>query len=273
MIRLPPQSRPNAIALSTGDTTAPDTQIWTGAPNGEIWLRNVVRPTLEPFLPKAGTHTGRAVIVIPGGGFQFVSLSNEGWPVAQGLADQGIAAFVLTYRTEPTPTDEAQFATGLENRFKNSGLGAPTDQFIMRYIELATQDAFAALSLVLSRASEWGIDARRISMLGFSAGAITALSATLAGAKPETLGLIYPPMAAVPPLVNPPPLFVALASDDPLFGGQGFGLVEGWQGGGGAVELHYYADGGHGFGTQTKGTTSDAWIGQYKNWLDQRARL
>jgi acetyl esterase/lipase len=210
------------------------------------------------------------MIVIPGGGFQFVSLSNEGWPVAQWLVDKGIAAFVLTYRTQPTPPIEAQFALGLEARFNNPDGAIAHDLEMAHQIDLATQDALAALAMVHIRGAEWGVDVSRIGMLGFSAGAITALSATMAGANPDVLGLIYPPMGATAPPKNPPPMFVALASDDPLFGGQGFGLVEGWQRGGGAVELHYYERGGHGFGSIEKGTTSDAWFAQFVDWLDKR---
>ena len=54
--------------------------------------------TLTPVLPEPGAANGAAVIVAPGGGFMFLSMSNEGWEVAQALADQGVAAFVLKYR-------------------------------------------------------------------------------------------------------------------------------------------------------------------------------
>jgi acetyl esterase/lipase len=62
-------------------------------------------------------------------------------------------------------------------------------------------------------------------------------------------------------------MFVALASDDPLFNKQGFGLVESWQKAGGAVELHYYSGGSHGFGSHKKDTTSDLWFDQYMAWM------
>jgi acetyl esterase/lipase len=56
-----------------------------------------------PFLPKPGKANGAAVIVAPGGGFRWLSMGNEGWEVAQALAEKGIAAFVLKYRLHPTP--------------------------------------------------------------------------------------------------------------------------------------------------------------------------
>ena len=59
---------------------------------GDPRARNITKATLTPFLPKAGKANGAAVIVAPGGGFRWLSLSNEGWEVAQALADRGIAA-------------------------------------------------------------------------------------------------------------------------------------------------------------------------------------
>ena len=74
-------------------------------------------------------------------------------------------------------------------------------------------------------------------------------------------------MSSVAPPKDPMPLFVALAADDPLFGNQGFGLIEDWHSAGGATELHWYQGGGHGFGSFTKGTTSDRWFDQFVGWL------
>ena len=65
----------------------------------------------------------------------------------------------------------------------------------------------------------------------------------------------------VPP--NPAALFVALASNDPIAGRQGFGLVQSWQAAGGAVELHFFHDGDHGFGMRSLGTTSDLWFQEF----------
>jgi acetyl esterase/lipase len=83
---------------------------WNRAGNGHVIVRNVLEPTLTPFLPSPESATGEAVIVIPGGGFQMLAMSNEGWPASQWLADRGIAAFLLKYRLNPTPQDETVFA-------------------------------------------------------------------------------------------------------------------------------------------------------------------
>ena len=94
---------PNAIPLGTGGVegqTAPETWFrqW-----GDPMARNVSTATPTPFLPEPGKANGAAVIVAPGGGFRWLSMGNEGWDVAEALAERGIAAFVLKYRLHPTP--------------------------------------------------------------------------------------------------------------------------------------------------------------------------
>jgi acetyl esterase/lipase len=87
-----------------------------------------------------------AVIVCPGGGYQFVS-ENEGEPVALAYAREGYCAFVLDYSVR------------IENPFPK-GLS-----------ELAL-----AVKFVREHAGEWNIDSDDISVAGFSAGGHLAAS-------------------------------------------------------------------------------------------------
>lgn len=235
-----------------------------------------MRPTITPFLPDPAKATGAAVIVAPGGAYYILSMKAEGWDVARWLADHGIAAFVLKYRVDPTPRDlpgmqqalDARMGAVLSNR-------APGDVPVARQPQ-AVADAQAALRLIRARAGEWKVDPARVGMIGFSAGAMTVLEATLADApdaRPAFTAAIYPPMnrAAVP--AQAAPLFVALAADDPLFGGRGFGLVESWQTSRRPVELHYYERGDHGFGLGRPGTTTTAMMDQFLLWLASRGML
>ncbi len=279
MTRTPTAAEPGAIPLYTG--TAPGSvgaqqkEVWTMA-MGETWIRNITRPTLTPYLPKKVKGNGAAVLVIPGGGFQFVSASNEGWPIAQWLADRGIAAFVLKYRVEATPDAEAEFQKAMMARFQAPRTDAPPAPEMTAAIALARADAQTALRMIRGNAAKWGVDTHRVGMLGFSAGAMTTLATTLADApdaRPDFIAPIYGFMTAVAPPSNPQPMFAALASDDPLFNKQGFGLVESWQKAGGSVELHYYQGGNHGFGSHKKGTTSDLWFDQYMAWMKAQGFL
>ena len=74
----------------------------------DLAVRNVTRPTITPVLPDPAKATGAAVVVAPGGAFMLLAMDHEGWAVAHALADRGIAAFVLKYRLNPTPADEAE---------------------------------------------------------------------------------------------------------------------------------------------------------------------
>jgi acetyl esterase/lipase len=267
-------AEPTAIPLyqgvAPGSEAATQQEAWTLAFGKEQWVRNITRPSLTPFLPKKGKGNGAAVLVIPGGGFQFVSISNEGWPIAQWLADRGVAAFVLKYRVEKTPASESEFGTAMTARFQAPSATTGPSAEMLAAVELARADAQTALRLIRGNATKWGIDSKRVGMIGFSAGAMTTLATTLANApdaRPDFIAAIYGMMTPLTPPPSPQPMFVALASDDPLFNKQGFGLVESWQKAGGQVELHYYQGGNHGFGAQKKGTTSDLWFAQFMAWM------
>jgi acetyl esterase/lipase len=136
-------------------------------------------------------------------------------------------------------------------------------------------DARAAFALVRSRARAWHVDADRIGMLGFSAGAMLTMSTALHGqdAKPAFIGNIYGPLSAVTVPADAPPLFIALAADDPFFGNAGFGLIDSWRGAKRPVEFHLFEQGGHGFGMYPKTTTSTGWFDSFVRWLDMHGYL
>ena len=136
--------------------------------------------------------------------------------------------------------------------------------------QLAPQiaDADAAFALVRKNAEKWHVDPDRIGMIGFSAGAMLTMATTLNShdAKPAFIGDIYGPLAAVEVPSDAPPLFAAIAADDPLFGFN-VGLIEAWHKAKRPVEFHYYEQGGHGFGMYPKETTSTGWFDAYIRWL------
>jgi dienelactone hydrolase len=273
LIRMDRPTLPASIPLYGETKQGADTEVWTLAMGHEHWIRNVSRPTLTPFLPKEGTANGAGVIVIPGGGFQFISISNEGWPIAQRLADRGVAAFVLKYRTEETPDDEAGFGRAMNERMAAFDDKATPPQSMIDATERAREDALVALKMVHDNAITWGLDAKRLGMLGFSAGAMTLMATNLTAdetIRPNFLAPIYGPMTAVQVPVDPQPMFVSLAADDALFGNQGFGLIDSWKRGGGDVEFHLYSSGGHGFGSHKKGTTSDNWFEHFMAWMGDK---
>ena len=267
-------AQPGAITLDTGPlpgSTAPEA--WHSQ-YGSVFARNVTVATLTPFLPDPAKATGAAVIVAPGGGFKTLSMENEGWQVAKALAAKGVAAFVLKYRLNPTPQDMPAFEQSMRDMF--SGAAKPPGQSDPA-VELAPQiaDARAAFALVRSHAKQWHVDPDRIGMVGFSAGAMLTMTTTLHSqtAKPAFIGDIYGPMNAMDVPADAPPLFVALAADDPIFGHAGFGVVDSWRAAGRPVEFHLFEQGGHGFGMYPKETTSTGWFDEFVRWMGMHGLL
>lgn len=182
---------PKALPKSWID--APTIPIWpTDAPGASdfkpqpvpadappVFLRNVAKPDLHVFRP--ARPNGHAVLAIPGGAYWFVSVANEGAELAERLTPLGITVFVLTYRLP---------GEGWKHR-----------------PDVPLQDAARAMRVIRSNASNYGIDANKVSVLGFSAGG--HLAATLAtahseqvyarvdsadelSAKPLAVALVYP---------------------------------------------------------------------------------
>ncbi|KQV40932.1 alpha/beta hydrolase [Massilia sp. Root335] len=267
-------AQPDSIVLATGPLPGAKAQESWHTQYGSTFARNVTVATLTPFLPDPAKATGAAVIVAPGGGFKTLSMSNEGWDVAKALAGKGVAAFVLKYRLNQTPQDMDAFAREMAQMFSGAARPpAPRDSAATLAPQIA--DARAAFALVRARAAAWHVDPDRIGMLGFSAGAMLTMATALHGqdAKPAFLGDIYGPLAPVKVPADAPPLFVALAADDPLFGNGGYGLVDSWRAARRPVEFHLYEQGGHGFGMYAKTTTSTGWFEAFARWLGMHGYL
>lgn len=270
MTVIPVSSQPNAIPLDTGKMPDAQTAESWHSQYGSVFARNVTEATLTPFLPDPAKASGSAVIVAPGGGFRTLSMENEGWDVAKALAERGVAAFVLKYRLNQTPAGMAAFEDSMRAMFAGAARPKrPEAAEQMRQIAPMIADARAAFALIRSRADEWHIHPDKIGMVGFSAGAMLTMATASAGkdVKPAFLGNIYGPLAAMPVPVNAPPLFVALAADDPLFGEPEYGLIDGWRAAKCPVEFHLYEQGGHGFGMYPKETTSTGWFEGFVAWM------
>ncbi|WP_404338236.1 alpha/beta hydrolase [Sphingomonas sp. MMS12-HWE2-04] len=105
-------------------------------------LSGIARPSIEVF--RAARPNGGAMLIMPGGGYTDVVVDKEGNEVARWLAGQGITCFVLTYRLP---------AEGWAN---------PADTPL--------SDAQRAIRLIRAHAGKYGIDAKRVGAMGFSAG-------------------------------------------------------------------------------------------------------
>lgn len=266
---VPAPPEPDAIPLrpDTGPV-APEqwTTLW-----GQLFVRNVQRAVLLPVKP--AQPNGRAVLVVPGGGYTMVSITAEGQAVAERLASKGYTAYILKYRVRPTPPApedyQRQFATEMQSMGRT-----PRDQRppVPPYGP-AVEDAQLAMLTVRRLAAEAGLQADRIGYLGFSAGARTGVALVAAarpGTLPHTLGVIYGPLNAPAVAAPLPALFVVHAIDDPLIGMGDFGLVQTWLKTGQRTEMHLYERGGHGFALHRTGATSEGWIDAYLAWMERQ---
>ena len=156
------------------------------------------------------------MVVFPGGGYNILAIDLEGTEVCDWLTASGINCVLLKYRvpnTGPYPKSSA-----------------------------ALQDAQRAMGLVRLHAKEWGIDPKRVGVLGFSAGGhlVAAISthfdqrlydpmdaADKLSCRPDFAVVVYPgymaladknfaPNADINPTANTPPTFIVQAEDDPV---------------------------------------------------------
>jgi acetyl esterase/lipase len=125
-------------------------------------ITNVSKPSIVIYRPAKEKDTGAAVLICPGGGYWNLFWELEGEEVAAWLNSLGVTGIILKYRV-PRQPDEPK--------------GVP--------VRRPLKDAQRAVSLVRSHAKEWGIDPRRIGMIGFSAGGHLAI-ATATGFEKRT---------------------------------------------------------------------------------------
>lgn len=156
----------------------PAIPLWANGAPGALGATPADQPQMTPYLPPEGTANGTAVVIFPGGGYQHLSMEKEGSDVANWLAGAGVTTFVVRYRLGPN---------------------------YHHPIELG--DAQRAIRTARARAGEWGIDARRLGVIGFSAGghlasttgthfdagnASSADPIERASSRPDFMILLYP---------------------------------------------------------------------------------
>lgn len=257
-----PADPPEHAAISLGGALD-DRALWEHFLD-QLTVRNVTAAELYPVLPAPDAGNGKAVIVVPGGGYMFVSVENEGFPVAERLAAEGYTAFVLKYRTRPTPADPEAFLAFL------APLAAQLGKVELEAYVPAVEDLASAMTYVSRHCPDYGCASGRVDLIGFSAGGLSIIRMLETQPKDVTVAsaaLVYPPLSQTVRARSKPPLFLAVASDDPLFRQGGFTVPQAWYRATGRLEFHLYDHGGHGFGTLRKGATSERWLDQYVSWL------
>ena len=237
-------------------------------PNEKVLkLTNVTKPTIAIYRPAKDKDTGAAVVICPGGGYSFLSMDLEGTEVADWLNRCGVTGIILKYRVPKRP--------GLPDHL------------------LPQQDAQRAISLVRSRAAEWGIDPKRIGILGFSAGGNLAAFACIqydkraydpideidqVSCRPDFGVLLYPGglVKKGTEELNPdlhvtdktPPMFLVHASNDGIAPSANSAVMYlALKHAGVSAELHVYSKGGHGFGLRPTTQPCSTWPQRCEEWM------
>lgn len=243
-------------------------------------MRNITKPTLTAYFPPPGTANGTAIIICPGGGFQFLSWASEGTQVAEWLNAHGVAAFVLKYRLENTGPTQQDFQKAVSTFFAAlMQHNAEKMTALEKTAELASDDGRQAVKVVRQHAGEWGIAPDRIGIMGFSAGGRVTMGVAMVhdvDSRPAFTAPIYGPglLTGVPVPADAAPMFILCASDDPLLPATDSSkLYTAWKEAGHSAEVHIYSKGGHGFGMKKQGLPVDHWIDRFGDWLEVQGLL
>jgi len=262
-----PGTPPDAAAQSV---RGPEFVTNTPSSEGPItWVQNVTKPTTTVYSP-TGTNTGIAMVVFPGGGYNALAMDLEGTEICDWLNSRGITAILLKYRVP----------------LKHIGP--------YRESPLALEDAQRTIGLVRLHAAEWHIDPHKIGVIGFSAGGhmVAATSthfdkrsyppvdaADQESCRPDFAIACYPGHLwdgdtdlrlnpNVPVTTNTPPTFLLQAENDNVDGvEQALTYYIALKDVGVPVEMHLYAQGGHGFGLRHPDLPIGQWPQLVDKWL------
>ena len=230
-----------------------------------IRLANVSTPTLSIYKPKK--PNGTAVLICPGGGYSILAMDLEGTEVAEWLNGIGVTAILLKYRV-PRRRDREKH-------------------------EAPLQDAQRALGIVRHNAITWGINPKKIGILGFSAGGHLSATAMTnyhkrtyplidkvdqVSCRPDFGVLVYPAYlvdnqtktnlaSEVKITKNTPPAIFIHAGDDRITAD---GSVQMWltmRRMGVHCELHVFPHGGHGYGLRPSKDPVSRWPKLVEAWL------
>jgi acetyl esterase/lipase len=239
-------------------------------------ITDVTKPTLTIYRPAKEKDTGTAMLICPGGGYWNLYWQLEGEEVAEWLNSLGVTGIILKYRVPRRPDE-------------------PQEEPARRPLA----DAQRAVSLVRSRAVEWGINPERIGIVGFSAGGHLAIATATSfekrtyepvddvdkiSCRPDFAIPVYSgylkakekdelaPGLRIP--TGTPPVFLAHGGDDIISPPEHSVLMYlALRRAGVPAELHIYATAAHDFGVRKSDHPCSTWTESCANWLRHQGFL
>lgn len=239
-------------------------------------VTDVSKPSITLCRPPRELDSGTAILICPGGGYWDLYWQLEGEEVAAWLNSLGITGIILKYRV-PRRADDVK--------------GEPARRPL--------QDAQRAVSLVRSKAREWGLNPQRLGMVGFSAGGHLAIATATTfekrayepqdatdrvSCRPDFAILVYPgylkakdkdelsPALSIPP--GTPPVFLAHGDEDIISPPQhSVCMYLALKRAGIPAELHVYAQSAHDFAVRSNDHPCSAWTKACEQWLRHQGFL
>ncbi len=239
-------------------------------------VTGVTKPTITIYRPAKDKNTGTAMLICPGGGYWNLYWQLEGEEVAAWLNSLGVTGIILKYRVPRRPDE-------------------PKSEPARRPL----QDAQRAISLVRSKAGEWGIDPQRIGIVGFSAGGHLAIATATSfdqrtyapmddvdkiSCRPDFAIPVYSgylkakdkdelaPGLRIPP--ETPPVFLVHGGEDIVSPPEhSVILYLALKRAGIPAELHIYATATHDFGVRKNDQPYSTWTESCADWLRQQGLL
>lgn len=228
-------------------------------------IGDVSEPTLTFYPAPADNNTGVTIIVNPGGGYNILAYNLEGTEICKRFNSHGINCVLVKYRVPRR-----------EGREKH---------------EAPLQDVQRAIAYTRSHAKEWNIDANKIGVLGFSAGAHLSAMASNSfneraypavdasdnvSLRPDFCALIYPAYLdgenfKISPELNvtnnTPPTILIQTQDDKSYINSSLFYYYALKEAGVTAAMHLYPSGGHGYGARNTGHTVNEWPYRVLDWL------
>jgi predicted esterase len=272
------------LAFSTSVTAQKQIQLYPGAaPGSENWtwneketyndmlkakiVYNVSHPTLTVYLPTVAAN-GTAVLVCPGGSYHVLIMNPAVPDLVQELNKKGITVFVLRYRLVQSLTNDP-----FQEMMGKMGDPGKFEKDITSVVAMSEEDTKTAIIYIRQHAGEYQVDAKRVGVLGFSAGGGLAVSLAYhctPETRPDFVAPIYALMEGISTGNIPqdaPPIFIAAATDDQIVPVSGsVNLYNDWSASKHSAEMHIYAKGNHGLIS----FPADAWMIRFEEWLGQQ---
>jgi len=239
-------------------------------------ITDVTKPSITIYRPAKDKQTGTAILICPGGGYWNLYWQLEGEEVAAWLNSLGVTGIILKYRVPRRPDE-------------------PEREPARRPL----QDAQRAVRLVRSKARAWGIDPRRIGIVGFSAGGHLAIATATGfdqrsyepiddldqtGCRPDFAIAVYSGYLKakdkdelatglrIP--AGTPPVFLAHGGEDIVSSPEhSVFMYLALKRAGVPAELHIYATATHDFGVRSSGHPYSTWTESCARWLRDQGFL